>query len=88
MHHLAVHQAAYALAERQSLGCVTGHVYTVALHLYPDFVCHVDLQVEADRPYVPPSAAQIRPQLVQAVTQRRFRAAAQELLNKSRIELR
>lgn len=46
------------------------------------------LQVEADRPYVPPSAAQIRPQLVQAVTQRRLRAAAQELLNKSRIELR
>lgn len=46
------------------------------------------LQVEADRPYVPPVAAQIRPQLVQAVIQRRLRAAAQDLVNKSRIELR
>ncbi len=45
------------------------------------------LQVEADRPYVPPTAAQLRPQLIQAVSQRKLSAAAQALVNKARIEM-
>ncbi len=46
------------------------------------------LQLEAERPYVPPTAVQLRPQLIQAVSRRKLSAAAQSLVDKARIEIR